>query len=784
MKQVIRWMAISFAALLAGLIIVWLMVLALGVTVRLDVLRDPIQTAASRALGREVRIRGPIELRPTLGPTVVMRGLHIITPGEPDGADPLKAKRVEARLGLFALLRGRPQITALLIQDVSINLETRADGSHNWRNTGARASTDHAPSRLPPGSQAPLIRQRELRDLSLRNIVLSYRDDMTGLQYRLRLDEVSGSALLDQPLDLRIRGGMGQESWVAHLRGGKLSELLASSGSWPLQITATMAGASLALHGALDASPPEPGAEMEFELRGLNLPAAGASALRGRVAARFDTTRARSRGELQESERDAALLSATGSSTDADGSSPRHQTAGGLAGRSADVPGWLEAIGLQVEITAQEILHTPVAIRNARLRLFVQDGRLSAPLDVIIADVPFHGDLIVNRQGDGPALKLGLTATDADAGRLAGSLTGIKGIRGGFEHIGFQAATSDTGTVDLLNGIDLGLSVTGARLSYGNIPGGKPVDFMLDELAMTIPAGKEMSVSAQGALLDEPFGIEFTGGALEVLLGQEAWPVDLSATAGSTTLHIDGSLAGARDDAQTLLNLHLSGNRVGDLAGWFGVSPCAEASYTARGQLIHSENIGHLQFLQASTGNTRLNGDLDWSMDEQIPLLHVIMHFETLDPVDLDGLMPLVKSGGDVAKTGITIDMPILPKPVEIMNTDINMTMDHLLTRPIEFTDVSLSTQIRAGKAMHSPFHAHVGPTGFQGYLDPSGAVTNVVFELEREDDDSGNRLRDLYSAALRWVGSAAIVPLQWLFKKELSAEGADDCRDDASRKP
>ncbi len=227
LKRAIRRIATSFAALLAGLIIVWLMVLALGVTVRLDVLRDPIETAASRALGREVRIGGPIELRPTLGPTVVVHGLGIAGSGGQDGTDLLQADRVEARLGLIALLRGRPYIARLLIQDVSITLETRGDGSRNWRHADARASTDHAPSPMTPRSEAPVIRQQELRDLSLLNIVLSYRDDRTGQHYRIKLDEISGSSLLDQPLDLLIRGGIGQEPYVANLTGGTLSELLA-----------------------------------------------------------------------------------------------------------------------------------------------------------------------------------------------------------------------------------------------------------------------------------------------------------------------------------------------------------------------------------------------------------------------------------------------------------------------------------------------------------------------------------------------------------------------------
>jgi len=55
---VIRRIVLSLAALLTGFILVWLALLAMNITVHLDVLRDPIEAAASRALGRQIRVLG------------------------------------------------------------------------------------------------------------------------------------------------------------------------------------------------------------------------------------------------------------------------------------------------------------------------------------------------------------------------------------------------------------------------------------------------------------------------------------------------------------------------------------------------------------------------------------------------------------------------------------------------------------------------------------------------------------------------------------------------------
>ena len=792
----IRRIALSLAALLTGFIIIWLASLALDITVRLDALRDPIETGASRALGHQVRVFGQIEVRPTLGPTIVLHDLRITDPGGREGVDLLQADRVEAKLGLFDLLSGRTYITRLLVLDARINLQTRGDGSRNWRTAGNREAVDLAPSLRPPASRTLEIRQRELENLSLHDIVLTYRDNRTGQHYQLKLDEVSGNAMPGQPLDLLIRGSIRQETWVAHLSGGNLSELLASPATWPLEITMETGGAHLALNGTLDASQTDPGAALVFELRGERPGAVVESMIRGRLAAsnsgldltvmegrfghstlqggvsvHFGAPRPHISAELQFPVFDATLLSGAGPS-------PYHPEGESPNRRLMDIPEWLEAVDLDAAIAAREFVHSPLDIRNASMKLAIRNGKLTAPLNALIADVPFQGELSMNLQRGSPEISLALDARNVGAGKLVENLTGLEGIRGKLNRIKFHAATSDTEAENLLNGFDIGLNVSGAELSYGNFAGSRPVGFAVDDLVLTIPRGKELSVIAHGSLLNEPFAIKFTGGDPGTLLRREEWPVDMSATGGGATLSLNGTLTAVHGQAQSRLDLVLTGQRLGDLADWFGVSACAETPYTARGQLIISGDVRRLQFLQARLGKTQLNGDLDWSVDEQTPLLHALVHFDVLDPDDLDGLMPLVNfdnARGD--KKGIAIDIPLLPRRIEIRNADIRLTLEQLLLKPVEISDISLSSQIRGGKLMRSPFHAYIGATSLTGYLDPSGAATDVVFEIEGNNKESGSLLENLFSSAVRWAGSAAVVPLQWLFKKELSARSVDECR-------
>jgi hypothetical protein len=720
--------------MLAGLLVTWLAVLGLGISIPLDGFRNPVETAVSRALGREVYINGALGLRPTLGPTIVAHDVRI--PSPTGQGDLLRAGRVAVRLALVSLLRGEPQGVRLLIEDASIDLDPRgtvADSTAPAEAGDANARA-YTPA-LPTGAEL-LAQQPEFQELVLRRVALNYRDDSTGQTYQAKLDEVSVHTRPGQPLELKLRGHFQQQPYTIDLTGGPLADLLTPTGPWPLQAGVHFADTRALLNGKLEVS--RQGLTIPFELQ-LDWPAElaklathlGQAPLAGQVSLLADQGRPVVTGELQLPTLDAMLRFGAG------------------AGPASD--------------TADQTA-APT------------DRPVSVPLTVSVADVPFHGQLIMSGQDAEPGVELALSATDANIGELLATLTGATGIRGRFQHVSLQASVPGGGETDLVNRLALALQVSGAELSYGNAAGERPVDITLDELTLTLPAGEALKMHARGFLLDEAFSVELTAGGLEALLEEETWPVTLTASGGGAVLDISGPLAVVPANTISRLHVGLYGERIGDLAAWLGVSPCAEGAYTLRGQLVLAEDIGRLQFLQIQTGKTRLNGELDWSGDDQIALLHAVLHFEELDPADIDVLDPLVSRGFDESTAGgMAIEMPVLPARVEIINADVDLTMAHVLLKLVNITDVSLSAQLREGKLQRSPFNVQIGGTRFQGYLDPESTQTTVVFEEEDGDSDAG-QMDTLLSRMLYWAGKTTVVPLRWIFRKTFSA-GEADCQ-------
>ena len=732
--------AMACGVMLAGVLITWLVVLGLGISIPLDGFRNQIETAASRAFGREVHIDGALFLRPTLDPTIVAHDVRIASPTGP--GDLLQAGRVAVQLSPVALLRGEPRSMRLRIEDASIYLDTRGAVAPGTDPAVPGEANIDEYSRLLSTSAMRLARQPELQELVLHRVVLHYQDDSTVQPYQVKLDEVSVHTRPGQPLELMLRGRFQQQPYTIDLTGGQLEELLTPTRPWPLRAGVSFADTRLLLNGTLEAL--RQGLVLTFELP-VDWPAEfarlaarfGQAPLAGQLSLRADQGRPVVAGELQLPALDAVLRFGAGA---------------GPARIAADPP--------------------------ARSGEALADRPVSVPLTVSIADEPFHGQLIVAGQDTDPGLELAFAATDADAGRLLAALTGTTGIRGRFRHIGFQASVLRSGETGIVNRIALALQVDGAKLSYGNAAGERPVDVNLDELALTLPAGGAVKMLARGSLLDESFTARFTAGGLEALLVEESWPITLSATGSGAVLDISGPLAVVHGNTPTRLHVSLYGQRIGDLAAWLGVSPCAAASYTLRGQLVLAEDIGRLQFLQVQTDRTRLNGELDWSGVDQIALLHAVLHFEELDPADIEALTPLVNRGSDEdAARGLAIDMPVLSGRVEIINADIDLAIAHILLKLVDITEVSLSARIREGRLQRSPFHARIGNAGFQGYLDPAAAGTGVVFENADADGAAGGRMDKLFSSAVRWVENSAVVPLRWIFRKQFFAGDPADCQ-------
>jgi AsmA family protein len=128
LRRAVRWTLVSLAAVVAVPALTGLVISVLGISISAAPWRGAIAQAASEALGRQVTLQGPLELIPTLRPTLTVGGIRIANPPGFSTPEFASLGRAHMRLELLPLLRNEIRIVDIDAEDVRVRLEQRADG--------------------------------------------------------------------------------------------------------------------------------------------------------------------------------------------------------------------------------------------------------------------------------------------------------------------------------------------------------------------------------------------------------------------------------------------------------------------------------------------------------------------------------------------------------------------------------------------------------------------------------------------------------------------------------
>ncbi|NQY98068.1 MAG: AsmA family protein [Henriciella sp.] len=212
MKRLLIILSAFVAILLAAAVIIPFLIPT-------SVYKTQIESAASKALDREVTLQGDPKL--SILPVISARieGAQI---SNPDGfSDPLmiEAGSLQANVKLLPLLSRRVEVGKITLDDATVRLERLADGRVNWE--FGDSSSETGPDEEPSSSFETGIDRAALSNASV-----FYRDWVTGEQYALT--EFNGSAQmkgLDKPLSSRGQGNLNGQPFDYRIRLDTLEQL-------------------------------------------------------------------------------------------------------------------------------------------------------------------------------------------------------------------------------------------------------------------------------------------------------------------------------------------------------------------------------------------------------------------------------------------------------------------------------------------------------------------------------------------------------------------------------
>ena len=224
-------------AMLFGLMLVGLMALAIYLGVAdLGRFKDRLVPLASAALGRDVRVDGPLSLR--LGQPVRIRadGLSMANAPWAGAAPMLEAESLHADVDLWSMVRGPLRVERVEVHGAMLRLEQSPGGLRNWSlpaivdNGAAGATADVMPSTVPNVTvhgarivvSAPALTQPT--EIAIDTATVGVRDGMLVVETSASVNEaplrISGKAGPSDQLsdlknfDVRIDAALGDISLV------------------------------------------------------------------------------------------------------------------------------------------------------------------------------------------------------------------------------------------------------------------------------------------------------------------------------------------------------------------------------------------------------------------------------------------------------------------------------------------------------------------------------------------------------------------------------------------
>ena len=526
-------------------------------------LHGAAERLASRTLGRELSIAGPLDVSFSLTPRVTARDVRLAN--APWGSEPSMARvgRVTVVVELLSLWSGPARVRDLEIENARLLLEADGAGGGNWvMGPDLTAKRPPEPARQP----ALVLEHVAIRDFEL---VLRTRPktEPSRLAIRdldLRLDPAT------RMIDLRGGGQLDQAPWEISGRVGTL-ERLSEGRDVDLALSARLGASTLetrgrigdlaALRGAqLDLSVDGPDIAAALETFGLRSPLTGAFRLRGRLVPAKDAVGVDFDGGV------GAVTARVHGTVDALRSLDAFELAVEAEGPDASVVGsWVGVPGLP-----RRPFDLSGRVRRGAGRLHLEGGR---------ARVGSTSLAVAGALGESPRL-VGTDLTVGATGRDLSTLSRLAGVGlppGPFEVAGRLLRRAQDLAIDAAE-----LRFGGAVIRVGGTLG-EPPD--LAGLDLTVDAsGPDLSAFSRLATVDlpqRPF-------ALRGRVARHGRAVELDAVEGrlgDDTVAVDGHLVPAKRLEGTGVRLRVAGPDLGRLASLAGVRGGPAEPFDLKGHL-------------------------------------------------------------------------------------------------------------------------------------------------------------------------------------------------------
>lgn len=764
-----------------------------GIALPLNFLKTTIQDNASNILGRELVIEGRIGLIPGFSPEVFIQGANLANNGGWKQREFASVDHLSAELHLLPLLDAKIHVGDVVLSGVNVDLVKPQQGKANWV-FDLPASSDSSTKPEPNDGSNEGMQLSAVDSIHLRNIVLSYTDEGRSTHYDVELINGLMRAPEGESASMDIEGMLNTLPLTLQLTSDPLQKLYKQKFPIHLSIKAGIGSADL----SADVDVLETEAVLAAELQGdalnqlneklgIQLPPIQnyqASALISyaenalkvdSLQAIFDDNVINAALEIDHGAKPIALSGIVdivsldldpfiGSLDDTEQSragNASEQITSDENSRSDDLSDLVHQLShyaADLQVNIGQLTAGNIVVSDSRLQLTLTDGKLNAPLSVVLNGIPMEGNLSLLGEETTLSANAFLSVENNDIGDLEQwfKLDGIDGSLGKFS---LSAETGGHDLQSLLEQLSTGLVIEGAELRYGGSENTEGVPFVLERLSANVAARSPLKLEINGALLDETFNLSIAGGELRQLVKGKEWPLNITGSGAGAKISAQGIVRKPGEQTGSELELNLTGSTLGDLHAWLGVAQDADAEYKITAS-VNTHSAGwEVTSYEVALGSSNLKGkvtaaekpdgvlfDAEISSD-LINVPELTSFFPQPENPPLDSSPPPENQPSETIEahqlTDSALRIPILPEGVSLPDMDINVSISELRPDGPSFTDIGFSGSIRDGVLNSSPFSMQLDQAVFTGEIafDSLSTPPSMTLLVETREIDIGDLL-------------------------------------------
>ena len=239
-----RWIKLALAGVAALLLLGVVGVIVLARTIDVDRYVRLAAEEAKRATGRELQIRGKVDVSLFPELEIVAEDVSLANVSWGSRPEMVRVKRIEGAVALLPLLRRQIDLTRLELIEPDVLLETDPNGVGNWVFKLAASGTQPA----EPSDRADL----DVNELTIERGSIAFRSGASKetLQFavkRLRFEEHGPGSL-----DVDLEASLHDQPLTVKGTMGRTARVLAKDGAWPVGLAFATDGAQATVQGSVD----------------------------------------------------------------------------------------------------------------------------------------------------------------------------------------------------------------------------------------------------------------------------------------------------------------------------------------------------------------------------------------------------------------------------------------------------------------------------------------------------------------------------------------------------